>query len=122
MLPLSVEAPFTFVLFLMPKYTFVCAPRFTPLQVTVAPEPMVAVPLVEQLPPPGSVYTGPPVRMRAGAFEAIAKNASAPSRTTGTLCFRRTPRNELAQIGSTTESAAVFPLYRRTNVMRDASP
>ena len=39
----------------MPKYTFECAARFTPVQVTVAPVPVVVTPLTVQLPPPGSV-------------------------------------------------------------------
>jgi hypothetical protein len=40
----------------MPKYTWVCALVFTPVQVHVAPPlALAAVPLTEQLPPPGSV-------------------------------------------------------------------
>ena len=42
--------------FLIPKYTLVYAPRFTPVQVTTAPPVNAALPEVtEQLPPAGSV-------------------------------------------------------------------
>jgi hypothetical protein len=48
----------------------------TPVQVTVAPFGLVidGVPLTEQLPPPGSVYTGPPVMVSADAELAKATN------------------------------------------------
>jgi len=48
--------PFAFVSTRMPKYTWVCALVFTPVQVHVPPVlALAAVPLSAQLPPPGSV-------------------------------------------------------------------
>jgi hypothetical protein len=95
--------PFTSVLFLIPKYTFVCEARLIPEHVTVAPEPRLGLPLTEQLPPPGSEYTGPPVMISASALVAPPSSASIPKIATRLIM-------------------AVFPPCGFTNVMRTPPP
>src|SRR5262249_25416687 len=96
----------------MPKYTLVCEARLTPVHVIVAPPPWLATPVpIEQVPPAGREWGGPPLMISAEALEATANNARTPKAATPRIVQQRR-----APLTAST-SAANCPPCGRINVM-----